>query len=315
MMDRLVICVPTYRRNLELSELLVELQRQTIPPESEVETRILVIDNNPAGEAEAVVSAAHGPIRIDYIHESQPGVVHVRNRALTACAMDRFLVFIDDDELPDADWLVNLWLRRVQSRAAVVFGTVEARYEGAVPGWMAEGDFHSKHVFEDGPRTTPGATDNCLIDLHVVRTHNLRFDPGLSLIGGEDTLFFDALLLAGENFADAARARTFERIPENRATLDWLRRRWRRTGLTDAMMIARRRGGGPLNGARAFVDGALRVAVGCGLCMFAWLAGGGSMSAELGRRLYTVERGLGMLDFVFGREVREYARPQTPAKA
>lgn len=314
-MDRLVICVPTYRRNAELAELLADLQRQTVPPADRVETRILVIDNNSEGEARPVVEANSGPLRVDYIHETQPGVTHVRNRALTACALDRFITFIDDDELPDDDWLITLWQRREQSRAAVVFGTVVARYEGAVPAWIAEGDFHSKRVLEDGPRSTPGATDNCLIDLDIVRAHGLRFDPALSLIGGEDTLFFDALLMAGERFEDAAGARTFERIPENRATLSWLRQRWRRTGLTDAMMIARRRGSGTLTVPRAFLDGTVRIGAGSLLVGVAWLAGGGQMSAGLARRLYTLDRGRGMLDFVFGREVREYARPQTPAKA
>lgn len=314
-MDRLVICVPTYRRNAELEELLADLQRQAVPPADKVETRILVIDNNPEGDAEPVVRASTGQLRVDYIHETQPGVTHVRNRALIASALDRFLVFIDDDELPDTDWLMTLWQRRENSGAAVVFGTVEARYEGAVPAWMAEGDFHSKRVLEDGPRDKPGGTDNCLIDLHVVRAQGLRFDPALSLVGGEDTLFFGALLQAGETFADAAGARTFERIPEDRATLDWLRRRWRRTGLTDAMMIAKRRGGGLWTVQAAYLEGLARIGAGSLLVGAAWLSGGGQMSADLARRLYTFERGRGMIDFASGREVREYARPTTTAEA
>ncbi|MEM6666605.1 MAG: glycosyltransferase [Pseudomonadota bacterium] len=314
-MDRLVICVPTYRRNAELAELLADLQRQTLPPAHQVETRILVIDNNPGGDAKTVAESSTGELRVDYVHEPQAGVTHVRNRALVTCAFDRFIAFIDDDELPDDGWLVALWRRWEQTRAAVVFGTVEARYEGPVPAWMAEGDFHSKLVLEDGLRDKPGATDNCLIDLDIVRTHGLRFDPKLSLIGGEDTLFFDALLRAGETFANAASARTFERIPESRATLGWLRTRWRRTGLTDAMMIAKRRGGGTAAQARALLDGLTRTGAGAALVALAWLAGGGQMSARLASRLYTYERGLGMLSFVFGKSVREYARPQTPAKA
>lgn len=308
----LAICVPTYQRNRELGELLSALQSQEAP--DEIDVSILVIDNNPGGEAACVVEEARTeafryPLR--YLHETAPGVTYVRNRALKACAVTDYLAFIDDDELPAPGWIAALWQRHRESGAAVVFGDVIARYEGAPPDWIVEGDFHSKRVWRDGPRDKPGATDNCLIEMAVVRRHGLRFDPALSLIGGEDTLFFDALLLAGERFADAAGAVTYERVPEGRARLDWLMRRWRRTGLTDAMMIARRRAGTGAS-ARAGLDGLVRILAGSGLAGLAWLAGSGRMSAGVARRLYTLQRGLGMIDFACGRQVQEYSRPAGP---
>ncbi len=308
-MPSLVICIPTYRRNDELAELLAALQAQT-PPDS-AQVSILVIDNNPGGDAEPVVREAqteafHFPIR--YLHETAPGVTFVRNRALKATAESDFIAFIDDDELPAPGWISALWAGRCETGAAVVFGDVIARYEEDAPDWIIAGDFHSKRVMEDGARDTPGATDNCLIDLSVVRHHGLRFDPALSLIGGEDTLFFDALLQAGEKFANAAGAVTYERVPEGRATLAWLVKRWRRTGLTDAMMIARRRGAGPSARMRAALDGLIRVIAGGGLAMLAWCFAGGAVAPSVARRLYTFERGRGMLDFAGGRQVQEYAR-------
>ena len=308
-MASLAICVPTYRRNRELEELLSALQEQETPGDATVS--ILVIDNNPDGEAEPVVRAAQAQAfryAIDYLHETAPGVTFVRNRALKATAKVDYLAFIDDDELPAPGWIAALWQRNRESGAAVVFGNVIARYEGEPPEWIVEGDFHSKRVSVDGPREKPGATDNCLIDLGVVRNHGLKFDPALSLVGGEDTLFFDALLLAGESFADAAGAVTYERVPEARASLGWLMTRWRRTGLTDAMMIARRRGGRLIQ-MRAALDGFVRLAAGGGLAGVTWLVGGRTISAGVARWLFTFQRGRGMLDFAFGRQVREYARP------
>lgn len=313
-MTSLAICIPTYRRNAELEELIAVLQDQAAPQDADVSVRILVIDNNPDGRAKAVTDvwqtrAAVYPV--SYVHETAPGVAHVRNRALaeTAAAAEDFLAFIDDDELPADSWLATLWRRRVESGAAVVFGNVEALYETAPPAWMGEGDFHSKPVLRDGPRDKPGGTDNCLMDLAVVRRHGLCFDTALSLVGGEDTLFFDALLRHGETFADAAGAKTFERIPDNRATLDWLLKRWRRTGLTDALMIAGRRGGGAMTRLVAGGEGVIRILIGGGLAGLAWLAKGGRMSAACASRLYTFQRGRGMVDFALGRLVLEYDRP------
>lgn len=315
-MKSLVICVPTYRRNVELAELIDALQAQTLPPAEQVRVRLIVIDNNPGGDAAAVVeAAATGAFPIEYLHETRAGVSHIRNRALDVTAGDDLLVFIDDDELPAEGWLSELWRRYSASGAAVVFGSVEALYESPAPDWMKRGGFHSKPVASDGLRTKPGGTDNCLIDLAIVRRHGLAFDPGLTLIGGEDTLFFDALLQRGALFENAARAVTYERIPPERATLDWLARRWRRTGLTDGLMIYRRRGGGSLARVRAGLDGLARVAVGGALAGLAWLLSGGRMSAGVARRLYTFQRGRGMIDFMRGREINEYARQSVGGEA
>lgn len=311
-MSFLAICVPTYQRNQELGELLDALQRQTLPGGG-IGVRILVIDNNPDGRAIEVVNTWTGEsvmYPIGYVHETEPGVVHVRNRALSETRGDDFLVFIDDDELPAENWLAELCQRRAETHAAAVFGTVEALYEGAAPPvWMREGDFHSKLVLENGLREKPGGTDNCLIDLAAVRRHDLTFDPRLSLVGGEDTLFFDALLRRGEILANAADAKTFERIPENRATLGWLMKRWRRTGMTDALMIASRRGGGPAARLRAGLEGVVRILAGGGLAGLSWLGSGARMSPGVARRLYTFQRGRGMVDFALGRLVLEYERP------
>ncbi|MCI4644490.1 MAG: glycosyltransferase [Hyphomonadaceae bacterium] len=313
-MSFLVICIPTYQRNEELTELLAALQEQAIPAGVEMRVRILVIDNNPDGRAKSVTDALQKEelaYPVHYVRESEPGVAHVRNRALTEASQagDDFLVFIDDDELPAEHWLATLWQRQVATGAAVVFGTVEALYESAPPDWMKAGDFHSKPVLTDGLRAKPGATDNCLIDLAVVRGHGLSFDTSLSLVGGEDTLFFDALLRQDEIFADAAGAKTFERIPDGRATLDWLLTRWRRTGMTDALMIHGRRGGGVLARVLAGGEGVLRILIGGGLAALVWTVKGGRMSAACARRLYTFQRGRGMVDFALGRLVLEYDRP------
>ncbi|MEL6956013.1 MAG: glycosyltransferase family A protein, partial [Pseudomonadota bacterium] len=99
----LVISIPTFQRNDALAELLSALQSQAHPAPGIVDVRILVIDNNPDGRAKRVVDgfdniAATYPV--GYVHETRPGVAHVRNRALAETAGDDFLAFIDDDELP-----------------------------------------------------------------------------------------------------------------------------------------------------------------------------------------------------------------------
>lgn len=317
-MVSLVIAVPTFQRNDPLRELLSALQQQAHPALGKVHVSILVIDNNPDGRARSVIdSIDHSKTvyPVNYVYEEAPGVAHVRNRALAECVANDFLAFIDDDELPAPGWLTALWQQKEKSGAAAVFGSVEAQFEGTPPSWIVRGDFHSKRVEIDGPRAKPGGTDNCLIDLNAVRRHDLSFDTKLSLVGGEDTLFFDTLLRRGERLANAARAVTYERVPPGRDTLDWLNRRWRRTGMTDALMIAGHRGGGAKARFRAGVDGAIRITAGAGLVSAAWIASGARMSEGVARRLYTFQRGLGMMDYARGRLVMEYGRSETDEAA
>lgn len=307
-MTTLTICIPSFKRNLQLKGLLAALQEQDQPDQSRVDVDILVIDNNPDGRAKPVTDTAPTPrYPIGYRHETRPGVAHVRNSALEACADRDFLVFIDDDELPAPGWLKALWARRAESAADAVFGSVEARYADGTPDWMLRGDFHSKLQLVDGPRESPGATDNCLIDLKTVRRLGLGFDPGLSMIGGEDTLFFAAMLVRGAVFADAAGAIAYETVPEDRATLQWLTTRWRRTGYTDALMISQRRPGW-LRRPAAFAEGVVRLGVGGGLSAIAFALSGFRMHERVARFLYTFQRGRGMMAFSLDKPIKEYAR-------
>lgn len=315
-MTTMIVCIPTYKRNLQLKSLLADLAVQTHPAPGKLTVSLLVIDNNPDQRARAVVEAFSAGederFEIRYLHEAEPGVVHVRNRALQAAEKADFLVFIDDDERPEKDWLKALWQRWLDTGADVIFGSVEARYADGAPDWVLRGDFHSKLAPEDVIRNRPGATDNCLIDLRSVRDLGLSFDPALSLVGGEDTLFFDGMLRNGATFADAASAVTYEAVPEDRATLEWLVRRWRRTGFTDALMVSLRRPEA-LRRPAAFIDGAVRIVAGGALTGLAYLFSGFRMHERVARFLYTYQRGRGMISFSLDEAVEEYARPQSDA--
>ncbi|MEM7767813.1 MAG: glycosyltransferase [Pseudomonadota bacterium] len=309
----LSICIPTYRRNEQLAELLEALDSVLAPDESEegVSVRILVIDNNPGGEARPVVeAAATGADRypISYIHECRPGVTHVRNRALEANSSCDFIVFIDDDELPTVGWLRALWVAWKDTGAAAVFGPVRAVYNSSAPKWMVDARIHDCPTGNSAKREHPGFTNNCLVHLPTVRRHDLSFDPALSLTGGEDIMFFDALLQRGETLANAPEAWLTEKVPPERATTAWLKQRWRREGSTDAMLFHRRRG--EASGRwRAVLQLAPRIVIGGTLTAIIWGANGGRMSALAAKHLFTFQRGRGMLDFVFDRRLEEYARP------
>ncbi|MFN4025297.1 MAG: glycosyltransferase family 2 protein [Hyphomonas sp.] len=304
---RVLVAAPTYRRNDLLDGLLKSLSELTLPDDAE--TRFVIIDNDPAQGARPVVEKWQGafPAPLDYEAEADPGVTHVRNRALELAAGFDLLAFIDDDEFAHPDWLAALLRRHAETGAAGVFGPVDPVYPDTAPGWLKSWAVHGTKITEDADQTKPGATCNCLIDMNAVRAEGLRFDSRMSLTGAEDTLFFTELLDRGHRLTQARAAQVYEHIPEERVATGWLLRRWYRTGLTDAL-IAGRKLPPILSRLRAGVHGVVRVIAGALLVALAALVSLGQNQRAILSRAYTVSRGLGMISYALGGRYEEYGK-------
>jgi succinoglycan biosynthesis protein ExoM len=64
----------------------------------------------------------------------------------------------------------------------------------------------------------------------------VRFDPSFGTSGGEDTRFCAEVRRRGGQIRWSAEALTYEVVPAERCTVDWLAQRWRRTGATMVMV-------------------------------------------------------------------------------
>lgn len=304
---KVLVAAPTYKRNDLLDGLLRSLLALRIPDDAEVE--FAIIDNDADGGARAVVERWQPEFRqpLRYLIEPAPGVTYVRNRALELAAGFDLLACVDDDEFADPEWLSTLIARYDATGAAGVFGPVEPVYPDSAPDWMRDWAVHGTHISADEDQTKPGATCNCLIDMKVVRDMGLTFETDMSLLGGEDTLFFTRMLDAGYRMTLSKDAKVFEHVPEARATSRWLLRRWYRTGMTDAIIAGRNMSPG-MTRLRAFVHGAVRVAVGSVLVALVWLVTLGQSPRRILARCYTVCRGAGMISFATGKIYEEYGR-------
>ncbi|MEZ5998288.1 MAG: glycosyltransferase family 2 protein [Hyphomonas sp.] len=303
---RVMVAAPTYKRNDLLDGLLESLNALNIPADTDV--IFVIIDNDGDEGARPVVEKWQSRFvaPLQYQTEKEPGVTHVRNRALDLAAGQDLLAFIDDDEFADPDWLAALIARYEATHAAAVFGPVDPVYPDSAPGWMRDWAVHGTHISADEDQAKPGATCNCLIDLGVVRETGLCFETRMSLTGGEDTLFFTRLLDAGYRLTRASKAKVFEHIPESRATPNWLMRRWYRTGMTDALIAGRDMSPAAAR-LRGLVHGLVRVAIGSAAVAVVAIATLGNPRQVLAR-CYTVCRGAGMVTFAFGRQYEEYGR-------
>lgn len=260
---RVLVAVATFRRPAGLARTLDGIAALRAPTGATVS--VLVVDNCPDGSAADLVTRriAGFPFRLTYAHERERGISHARNRALDG-AVERemdFLGFLDDDETPSPGWLASGLAMATHTGAAAVVGPVHARFAEQPSEWMRRGGFFDVVTGPDGATVTQNTAGNALLRMGVIRQLGLRFDPAFALTGGEDTRFFGALRAAGEETRYAAGALVIEDVSVRRASLGWLLARWRRTGIT-AAMVARAERDSLSKRARLALGGLLRLGFG-----------------------------------------------------
>ncbi len=212
---RVAICVCTHSRSQGLMRLLVALQDIDLSGYNPSSVELIVVDNNPNPETEAICqrAAPRLPIAIHYVTEPRSGITYARNRGVEV-ALQRgadFLAFIDDDDQPRSDWLIQLLDRQAVTGADMVFGTWVL--DSLMPQWAREsGIFRSpvkaKHENKGGRYGLPGCASTCnaLVGrsiLERVATTGPVFNHTFRFSGGEDKDFFIRAHELGANLASA----------------------------------------------------------------------------------------------------------------
>lgn len=307
------VAVLTFRRESLLPALLTSLIQQLDDPGLSPASRIMVVDNDPDCSARAVVAAAGD--RVDYVHEATPGIAAARQRALQATPVDHLLAFIDDDEIPNPDWLsllVDTW--RTFDQPAGVAGRVVPRYEVAPDPWIAAGAFFVRRSLATGTAVQAAGAGNLLLDLRQVHDLGLSFDVTLGMRGGEDTLFTRQLTSRGGRLLWCEEAQASDLVPAARATRRWVLARGYSHGSAHSMVAVRLSGSG---GRRALTrvwlvaEGLARIPV--GLLRHVRGRARGDLHAQA-RGLWLSWRGAGMVTGALGAGWAEYRRPSRPAE-
>ncbi len=227
------VAICTYHRLEGLQHLLDGLWRQT--GTSSMDVTVLVVDNDPAGSAKLIVERNLPPPgwSLRYVVEPQSGVSHARNRCLAEANVG-FIAFIDDDEVPESNWLAALLETQRNTGADAVFGPVISRYETIPPAWMsgcgAYKNYHRPTGSEIGWENC--CTANVLLNHRIVTLAGGSFDGKFATTGGEDTLFFARAERAGAKLIWCDEAVVFEDVPPSRLRLAWILRRSFKGGQT-----------------------------------------------------------------------------------
>jgi GT2 family glycosyltransferase len=233
---RVDICVVTYRRPEGLGRLLASLSALRVP-DPRPELRVVVVDNDPERSARAVCDAAAPGLAFPLVQleEKRRGIPQARNAGIAAAIGHAdFLAFVDDDEIPDPDWLAEL-LRVAHARSAdAVTGPCLPRFDSPPPAWIERGRFFEYARHATGRRIDYAFSGNVLVRVAALERGGFRFDEDMALTGGSDVELFRRFARAGGRIVWADGAIVHECIPAGRATLRWLLRRAFRVGAATA---------------------------------------------------------------------------------
>jgi GT2 family glycosyltransferase len=204
----------------------------------------VVVDNDRAESARPVVmNAAQGVAReAVYCVEPAANIAMVRNRAALASHGD-FIAFIDDDELPDDDWLQQLVTTCRKYDADGVLGPVLPRFVESPPAWLARSGIFDRprhptgHVLA-GNETRSG---NALLRRALFDDAENRFDPAYAG-SHEDRDFFMRMMAKGYRFVWCDEAVVHETEPAERMRRRYsLRRALRRGNVAYSLVPSRAR--------------------------------------------------------------------------
>jgi succinoglycan biosynthesis protein ExoM len=227
-LPRISICICTYRRPTQLAALIERLGVQQGPTAI---SELIVVDNDAVASARPVIEAARPPFPLLYDVQPIKNIALTRNRSV-ALAHGEWIGFLDDDELPQMDWLSKLHAAAVRFGADGVMGPVLPVVPVTAPAWIRHGAFFARARHSTGtpvPRNEL-RIGNALLASSLFHRLDGPFDPAFGLTGGEDSVLLKRLAHAGALFVWCDEATVTEEVGPERLCLGWLLRRAYRGG-------------------------------------------------------------------------------------
>jgi succinoglycan biosynthesis protein ExoM len=222
----IAICIASYRRSAGLHGLLRGLSTVASHGCLGRTVQVVIVDNDTSESARSIAEQAASwlPWPVRYVVEPRRGIAQARNRALQEAAHSQFVLFVDDDEVPEPDWLEELVRCQSQYAADITAGPVLSSLPSSAPQWIRRGAFFERERYATGTELTYSRTGNVLIRRSLFDALG-GFDESFGLTGGEDSHFFTRAYRAGYRIIWCDEAVVREIVDPGRATLSWILRR------------------------------------------------------------------------------------------
>lgn len=219
----IALYVCTYRRNEQLERLLASVQAAAEKAASIAEVGVVVVDDNTDGRAKVVADKFHGvfPLGIHYVNPGSGNIAIARNAGLEAGSqLAEWVAMTDDDCEVSPQWFLELIRVQRMGDADCVAGLHKYVTPATAPRWLREHPYlaNDEGLYPaDGEDADHAQTANAMIRSAFLTAHpEIRFDPELGKVGGEDMVFFHQAREAGLKKVFAANAIVTEEPVGNR---------------------------------------------------------------------------------------------------
>jgi succinoglycan biosynthesis protein ExoM len=202
----------TYQRNDMLRSLLESLKVTAADAQPTAEVGVVIVDDNPDGRARVVVDDFRDafPLGLDYVHVGSRNIATARNAGLEAAMrMAAFVAVTDDDCTPSPQWIRELVQTQQRFDSDAVAGPFVRLAPDDAPRWLVDQPFlhYGEPELADGEPTNYAGTGNSLWRTAFLSDHpDIRYEPALGVLGGEDAVFAKRSIAAGLTIRYAARA-------------------------------------------------------------------------------------------------------------
>lgn len=241
------VAVCTYNRSELLRKCLRAVREQSGAGKS---WELLVVDNHSTDATRAVTEEVLGgfaPFR--YLFCAQLGLSAARNLAL-AEARGEFILYLDDDAIPEATWLAAFCeaTSRFSPAVHIVGGKVLPLWPAPRPRWLTENLLPALSVVDRGDKERDVLPDELLVGANMAfRTEALRrvggFDlklgrVGTALLSGEESQVRHRLEESGGTARYVPTMVVHHLVHLDRLHRRWFLRRYVAFGRTEAILLA-----------------------------------------------------------------------------
>jgi succinoglycan biosynthesis protein ExoM len=221
------IAICTYKRNDLLTRLIEALPICAERVRSRAAIGVVIVDDTKEGQARPVAEAFADrfELGLQYRISGQQNISLARNLAVeTAMEIGDWVAMTDDDCEPPPQWLEALLDLQQRTGADAVTGRMVRRVPEGSPRWITDQPFLELGVEEraDAASMESAATFNSMLSSGWLKAHpQIRFDPAMGVIGGEDMVFFRAARAAGLAIRFSEQGFVYENEPIDRATFGY----------------------------------------------------------------------------------------------
>lgn len=191
---------------------------------------IIIVDNDELLSASSVTGSLIEDLKgswvIRYSTFPEKGLANVRNELLRKAfeLNPDFIVFVDDDEKVTQEWLNELVKTALRNHGDMVMGPVISLLAGRTSRYIS--CWIERPTFSNNAEMDFIRTGNLLINAVSLKQKNVWFDERFNFTGGEDSYFGKQMIKKGAKIYWAAKAVVHETVPEGRANIRWLIKRY-----------------------------------------------------------------------------------------